>query len=320
MSETYDFRKNRPEKSGYSADFSLFCTKKRLYMDTRALPRIGWLDIDRATAERIGPVLQTDKNGFFYCTAGRITLGLDGRSFEIRSGDLYLYPPFSQTYLGEASDDLGGVMGIADFDFVLSTLRTIPDTAGALYLREHPCISLDREQRTRIEELFDAVRRRKQDGEGIIQTQLLSALGRAVCYEIMLAYASSYPLRPLSCERHDRIFQEFLFALNRHFRTRRDVAFYAGLCCLTPRHFTTVIREKSGRTARQWITRTVIAEASRRLSDPAAGIKEIAEELGFPNQSFFGRYFKQYTGLSPSEYRAVRRSDDRAALFDFPLR
>lgn len=60
-------------------------------MNTPTLPRIGWIDIDRATAERIGPVLQTDKNGFFYCTAGRIALGLDGRTFEIRRGDLY--PP-----------------------------------------------------------------------------------------------------------------------------------------------------------------------------------------------------------------------------------
>lgn len=284
-------------------------------MDTPTLPRIGWIDIDRATAERIGPVLQTDKNGFFYCTAGRIALGLDGRTFEIRRGDLYLYPPFSQTYLGEASDDLKGVMGIADFDFVRTALQAVTDTTGIL-LREHPCIALDDEQRARIEELIGAVRRRREDGEGLLQTQLLAALGRAVCYEIMLAYARSYPLRPLPPERHDRVFQDFLFALNRHFRTRRDVAFYAGLCCLTPRHFTTVIRTRSGRTAHQWITRTVIAEASRRLSDPAAGIKQIAEELGFPNQSFFGRYFKQHTGLSPSEFRAVRRSDDRAALFE----
>lgn len=285
-------------------------------METSALARIGWLDIDRATAERIGPVLHTDKNGFFYCTAGRVTLGLDGRTFEIRSGDIYLYPPFSQTYLGKADEALRGVIGIADFDFVLPVLNAVSDAGNMLHLREHPCISLDAVQRARIEELIGAVRRRAHDGAGILQTQLLSALGRAVCYEIMLAYFASYPLRPLRQSRRDRIFQEFLLDLHRHFRSRRDLAFYAERRCLTPRHFSAVIRAASGRTARQWITRTVIAEASRLLSDPAIGIKEIAAALGFPNQSFFGRYFKQYAGLSPTEFRAERRSDDRAALFD----
>ena len=40
------------------------------------------------------------------------------------------------------------------------------------------------------------------------------------------------------------------------------------------------------------------------LSDPALSVKEIADALGFPNQSFFGRYFRQYTGISPTEFRS----------------
>lgn len=275
-------------------------------------PEIGFTDVDRTAAELLGPVLHTHKNGFFYCTAGRIKLGLDDRTFEIHRGDIYIYPPFSQTYLGDASDDLRGIIGIADFDFVLSALNPINDTGNAIYVREHPCISLDGEQCSRIEELIAATRRRMGGEPGVVQRQLLSALGRAVCYEIMLAYFSSYPIRPIRQGRHDNIFHSFLFALHRHFREHRDVAFYAGLCCLTPRHFTTVIREKSGRTAMQWITATVIAEAKRLLSEADPSIKEIADTLGFPNQSFFGRYFKRCTGLSPCEYRSSNRTGPTA--------
>ena len=46
------------------------------------------------------------------------------------------------------------------------------------------------------------------------------------------------------------------------------------------------------------------AEAKKLLSDPDPSIKEIAETLGFSNQSFFGRYFKQYVGLSPMAFRS----------------
>ena len=74
--------------------------------------------------------------------------------------------------------------------------------------------------------------------------------------------------------------------------------------CLTPRYFSTIVREKSGRNALQWIMMFIIAEAKKLLSDPDPSIKEIAETLGFSNQSFFGRYFKQYVGLSPMAFRS----------------
>ena len=43
-----------------------------------------------------------------------------------------------------------------------------------------------------------------------------------------------------------------------------------------------------------------------RLNEYAAQIKEIADQLNFPTQSFFGKYFKQYVGISPKEYRKGR--------------
>ena len=164
----------------------------------------------------------------------------------------------------------------------------------------------------RIGELIAAVRNREAEaGEytaaahgDTVYRQLLSALGQAVCYEIMQAYFSSRPIRPLPQERKDRIFQQFLISLHRNFRVHREVAFYAGQQCLTPRYFSTVVREKTGRSALRWITATVVAEAKKMLSDPALSVKEIADALGFPNQSFFGRYFRQYTGISPTEFRS----------------
>ena len=98
--------------------------------------------------------------------------------------------------------------------------------------------------------------------------------------------------------------QSFIFSLSQNFRTHHSVSFYAAEQCLTPRYFSTIVREKSGRNALQWIMMFIIAEAKKLLSDPDPSIKEIAETLGFSNQSFFGRYFKQYVGLSPMAFRS----------------
>ena len=49
--------------------------------------------------------------------------------------------------------------------------------------------------------------------------------------------------------------------------------------------------------------RNVITEAKYLLDNTDLSIKEIATKLNFPTQSFFGKYFKQYVGISPKEYR-----------------
>ena len=47
----------------------------------------------------------------------------------------------------------------------------------------------------------------------------------------------------------------------------------------------------------------LVSEAKQLLEGSDLSIKEIANQLNFPTQSFFGKYFKQYVGISPKEYR-----------------
>ena len=276
------------------------------------IPGIGLFDMDKASIETFGPVVHLDRNGFLYCTRGRIDLALNERVYEIRTGDIYIYPPFSHTYIHEISDDLQCVVGVADFDFVLPVISQVSNARNQVFILENPCISLDGRQRVRIGELIAAVRNREAEaGEytaaahgDTVYRQLLSALGQAGCYEILTAYCSSRPRRPLPQGATAPASHPLPSPSHRTLRLHREVAFYAGQQCLTPRYFSTVVREKTGRSALRWITATVVAEAKKMLSDPALSVKEIADALGFPNQSFFGRYFRQYTGISPTEFRS----------------
>ena len=78
---------------------------------------------------------------------------------------------------------------------------------------------------------------------------MLSSLGKALCCEIAEAYFFNHPIQPLKQDRKDRIFQSFIFSLSQNFRTHHSVSFYAAEQCLTPRYFSTIVREKSGRNA-----------------------------------------------------------------------
>ena len=83
----------------------------------------------------------------------------------------------------------------------------------------------------------------------------------------------------------------------------RSVGFYAGQLNLTPKYLTTIIRKTSGRTAVQWIDDYVVLEAKNLLKYSTMSIQEISYYLNFPNQSFFGKYFKNHTGMTPTAYR-----------------
>ena len=125
----------------------------------------------------------------------------------------------------------------------------------------------------RIEELIELIRRRERsqgsrstnENNRLIYNQLLSSLGKALCCEIAEAYFFNHPIQPLKQDRKDRIFQSFIFSLSQNFRTHHSVSFYAAEQCLTPRYFSTIVREKSGRNALQWIMMFIIAEAKKLL-------------------------------------------------------
>lgn len=156
-------------------------------MDTPVTPSIGLFHADKQTVEALGPVVQLAKSGFFYCTQGEMSLVLGNRAFEIHRGDIYIYPPLSKTYIRMLSDDLHGTVGVADFDFVFTLANSISNTQNHLYMRENPCISLNDEQRRRIEELIELIWRRERsqgsrstnENNRLIYNQLLSSLGKA---------------------------------------------------------------------------------------------------------------------------------------------
>ena len=104
-------------------------------------------------------------------------------------------------------------------------------------------------------------------------------------------------------DRHERYFERFMQVVSRHYMQERSVGFYADELNLTPKYLTTVIRKASGRTATDWINSFVILEAKNLLKYSTLSIQEIAYKLNFPNQSFFGKYFKNHTGQTPSAYR-----------------
>ena len=86
----------------------------------------------------------------------------------------------------------------------------------------------------------------------------------------------------------------------------RSIAYYAKLLCISPKHLSATIKIMSGQTASEWIDNYVIIAAKAMLRSSSKTIQQISNDLNFSNQSFFGKFFKKYVGVSPTEYRTLR--------------
>lgn len=265
------------------------------------LQRITAADID-AHGE---PVIRSDQNAFFLCTDGEVEVEMDGSVYTIRKGDMYIYPGFATTVVRSYSPQVQGVIAMADFDFVLSLLNNVVDLSNRLYIRFNPLQHLDSKQFDRIIRVIELYEHRRSQPT-LLNATIVPTIAQVLLYEVVEAYVTNVDRTAIHPTRADIVFQTFFVSLHRHFRSHRDVAFYAEEQCLTPRYFSTLVHQRSGRAPARWIEMFVVTEAKRLLSQPATSIKEVAVALNFPNQSFFGRYFKRIAGLSPADFRRSR--------------
>lgn len=270
------------------------------------------ISVENSDMFHIGQLISTlDHCGFFICSQGEIEISFEDKTYQIKRGDMYIYMTSSLIRLLHKSDDAEGIMVEADINYVISIVSKVVNVENLLFIERHPCISLSAEQYVRLKDMLLNLYHRieTEDISGLLQQQkhlrleLIKSMGQTVLYEVLDTYFTNQPLKPLPQGKKDVIFLNFLLALFRYYRRERDVTFYAQKQHMDPRYFSTIIKEKSGTGALQWIVQMVIIEAKQLLEDSDLSIKEIAVRLNFPTQSFFGKYFKQYVGISPKSYR-----------------
>jgi len=131
----------------------------------------------------------------------------------------------------------------------------------------------------------------------LLQAFLLSILGLMREHQ-----AQEIDANRLSTRSSSKLFERFMEALNAHHQQERQVKYYADKLCVTPKYLSMVVKEYSGKSPLDWICDYVIAEAKSLLHYSQMSAQEVAFHLNFPSQSAFGKFFKQKTGLAPTQY------------------
>lgn len=99
-------------------------------------------------------------------------------------------------------------------------------------------------------------------------------------------------------------YRDFSSLVNEYYKKKRDVNFYAKELGITTAHLSASVKKFTGFSASQWIRNRTVHEIKRQLAYSEQPIYKIAIELNFEDASYLSRYFKQATGVPPSEFKA----------------
>jgi len=248
--------------------------------------------------------------GLELCTAGTVEkMTAQGRC-TISAGTLMILSPAFPMFEIQRSEDYRFVILQESIESILPVFAQNLPSANNLPAIT-PYMPLTDEQQTRFLQSVEQIREKEQQLRDLthpvqqkIQTTIITLLRQAVLLEHAILFAGQlqHP-KPLSRKR--QIMMTFLLTLNAEYRQHRTVQYYADKQALTPRHFADIIKQESGYTPMEWINMITVNQAKNLLRQPDMQVKQVADELGFPEQFTFRKYFKTHTGMSPTEYQRI---------------
>lgn len=241
-------------------------------------------------------------------TEGETSVSFNLHEFKLKKDSIFIFTPKNVLQVNSQQYFKADVIAISP-DFMRRINIDIKNMMP-LFLKfvENPALTLTPEESRSMRGMIAQIERETRGPETHFSFDIVSVLIAATIYkvgDIMYHYLAEHPEgQNNSHNRAEEYFKQFTHLLGEHFREERSVGFYARQLCITPKYLTTLIKRISGQSVSEWIDNYVILEAKTLLKYSTMSIQEIAYYLNFPNQSFFGSYFKRNTGMSPSQYKA----------------
>lgn len=237
------------------------------------------------------------------CIKGEVMYQLDTQKQVIKPGNILIVSDRHVVDSYHHSDDMEGLCIMMSVHFFREIIQNVSDVSSLfLFSRQHPVMSLEQKEIETFKEYFQVIKQKICDQGNHFRKDLIKTLLLAMFYDLSnIIYRVQYNDKPQT--RADAIFTHFIKLVEKNYRQERRVGWYAAQLNITPKHLSETVKNASRRTPNEWIDDYVTLELRVLLKNSTKTIKEIAQELNFPNQSFLGKFFKEHVGVSPSKYR-----------------
>lgn len=236
------------------------------------------------------------------CTSGSCRIKINLEEYELRAPQLVTLMPGQILEILSDVDSLDG--------YVISLSKRFIDKVNLpgwqhqyMKMYNNPITDIDQDMLNSLRIFYAILYRAAKNDKNPFRQQIIENLIGVFYY----GGVSSLDTATESNLKHkNHIVANFLELVQQHYREQRLIQYYAGRLCITPKYLSKLVKEHTGRAATDWIEQHVVLEARAMLQSSDMSIQQIATSLNFPNQSFFGKYFKRATGVSPKQYRTAK--------------
>lgn len=238
------------------------------------------------------------------CLHGEAQYRIDTREQTVTPGDLMF---ISERHIVDnyvASPDFECLCIMVSTAFYHDFVQNVKNVSSLLlFSMNNPVVHLTPAEMQTYSNYYHTIREKIGNKEHPYRTELVKAWLLSMFYDMSgVIYRLEQQGQKVQT-RADAFFAQFIRILEKNFRTERRVSWYAEQLGITAKYLSEVVKQASKRTPTDWIDNYVVLEIRVLLKNSTKNIKEIADELHFPNQSFLGKFFKEHVGISPSEFR-----------------
>ena len=239
---------------------------------------------------------------FLLCFQGTCSITVHLTQYTMKKGTLLILLPDLYFQVLEQSDDCKFIFAGFATELVRSSSLFSKSIEYTPFIFEKPVLQLDKKAFDLMYSYLRIIIKAKNISNNIVTqeqaaltfTQLILGLGNLI--KNGKSVNQQY-------NRNQEIVKELVRTVVMNYHTERNVSFYADKMHLSPQHLSTTIKKITGKTLTDIISSFIINDAKAKLKSTEMTIQEIAYSLNFPDISFFGKYFKRYTGMSPKQYR-----------------
>ena len=240
---------------------------------------------------------------FVLCMGGTLEATINLSDYTIRENDFITLSPGSIIQINKIEGDLKLYFMVFSSKFIegISKTKSIIDL---IYItKNHPILSLPKEFACIYEEFFTLMMKVYYKKRSPYNPEILKCMLLSILYRLSDMYHERPVRNKSSLNRGEDICKAFGNLVIQHYTQERNISYYAQQLNITPSHLSNTVKHITGKTVMDIISEVVIVDAQAQLKSTNTPIHEISDSLNFPNVSFFGKYFKRLTGMSPQQYR-----------------
>ncbi len=248
-----------------------------------------------------------DGVAFIICVKGKGKSKINFKEYDIRENTIITILPYFITEIVEKDENLVLEYLVFSTDFLPAT-QPNPNFDILKHIIISPCIQATKEETDRLLEFHSFIVQQYKRNEHPFREAMAKTLLFGLLIEIGAIYHNRFVKTKEKDEsgpasRQEEIVTRFFRLLVENHKKEKSLQFYADKMFLTSKYLSTVLKERTGRTAQDWINEALISSAKYMLKTTDMTVSQISEELNFPNPSFFGRFFKKHSGITPVKYK-----------------